>query len=128
MNGQAGIEFLIYVSIALLIINIFLYSYYSKNYELVNVKLENELKEIASAAAFEINSAVKAGEGYERRFNMKDYYSTLKNFNITIIGNVIQVDFSGRYYYASVATNNIIGNFSLEWNVIKNKDGVIYVN
>ncbi len=128
MKAQVGIEFLIYVSMLLMLITIYLYSSYSKQAELIQLKIDNDLKDIASSAAFEINSAVRAGDGYERRFNMKDYYSNIKTFNITIIGNTVEVNFGNKYYYTSLVTKNIVGNFTTEWNFIRNIGGVIYVN
>jgi hypothetical protein len=128
MNGQAGIEFFVYVSLVLLLLSIFLYSSYSKQAELMEIRIENEVREIAESAAFEINSAVKAGDGYERRFNMKDYYSTLRDFNITILGNTVEVNFGNKHHYGNLLTDRIVGNFTLDWNRIRNDNGVIYVN
>ncbi|MFH8092391.1 MAG: hypothetical protein QXM38_00400 [Candidatus Aenigmatarchaeota archaeon] len=128
MKSQAGIEFLIYLSIIIILLDVFLYSSFSTNYQLISRKVESELEEIASAAVFELNSAVRGGDGYERRFNMKEYSPTIREFNITIHGNIIEVEANNKHYYAFAATNNINGNFTKEWNIIRNVDGVIYVN
>jgi len=128
MKSQVGLEFLFYTALALFTLTVFLYYSYSKHAELMEVKIENELKDVASAAAFEINAAVRAGDGYERRFNMADYYSALKAFNITIREDFVEVSFGQRHYYENLATKNVIGNFTLQWNVVRNENGVIYVN
>jgi len=128
MKGQAGIEFLAYLSFVLILLSLFLYSSYSKQAELMEIKIKNEIREVAEGVAFEINSAVKAGDGYERRFNMRDYYKTLSDFNITIYENLVEVEFGGRSHFSKVLARRIVGNFTLEWNVIKNENGVIYVN
>jgi len=128
MRGQVGIEFLVYVSIVLFLLSIFLYSSYSKQFQLMNIKIDNELREIIDGAKFEINAAVRAGDGYQRRFNMKAYYQTLNDFNITIREGLVEVNFGNRYYYGSLLTKNIVGNLTKEWNVIRNDGGMIYVN
>ncbi|MBU5688072.1 MAG: hypothetical protein KQA41_02695 [Candidatus Aenigmarchaeota archaeon] len=128
MKAQAGIEFLFYIAITLIILTLFLYSSYSKQAELTRLKIDNELKDLAKSAAFEINSAVKAGDGYERRFNMKEYYSNVKEFNITIKENIVEVNFGSIYHYSNLLTKNVVGNFTLDWNFIRNQNGVIYVN
>jgi hypothetical protein len=94
----------------------------------MNMRIDNELREIANGAKFEINAAVRAGDGYQRMFNMKSYYKTLSDFNITIREGLVEVNFGNRYYYGTLLTKNIVGNLTKEWNVIRNEGGKIYVN
>jgi hypothetical protein len=128
MKGQVGIEFLAYVSFVLVLLSIFLYSSYSKQSQLMKIKIDNELREIADGAEFEINAAVRAGDGYQRRFNMKSYYQTLNDFNITIREGLVEVSFGNRYYYGNLLTKKIVGNLTKEWNIVRNEGGTIYVN
>jgi len=126
MKSQAGIEFLVYSSLLILILIIFLLSSSSKQQELIILKIDNEMKDIASDIAFEINEAVRAGDGYERRFNLNKY--DIKNFEIIIEDSTLIVKKGERRAYANIITSNIIGNFTGNWNRINNTRGIIYVN
>ncbi|MBU5690020.1 MAG: hypothetical protein QXM68_02425 [Candidatus Aenigmatarchaeota archaeon] len=127
MKAQMGIEFVVLTSLLLVIISIFLYSSYSKQAELINIKTENELKDLLDAASFEINAAVKAGDGYERSFNM-NIYTTLSQYNMEIHGNEIILVYGKWSMYKTIITRDVVGNFTKDFNRIKNVGGTIYVN
>lgn len=127
MKSQAGIEFITLVSILLVLISIFLYSSYSKQAEMLNIRIENDLKDLIKSAAFEINAAVKAGGGYERTFNF-NVYTTLKGYNMTIIKNTIFLEYGSWNLQHNIVTDAVIGNFTENYNTIRNIGGVIYVN
>ncbi|MCX8178825.1 MAG: hypothetical protein N3D75_03280 [Candidatus Aenigmarchaeota archaeon] len=127
MKAQAGIEFITLVSILLVLLSIFLYSSYSKQAEMLSIRIENDLKDLIKSAAFEINAAVRAGDGYERTFNF-NVYTNLKGYNITIIKNTIFLEYGSWNLQHNIVTDAVIGNFTDGYNTIKNVGGIVYVN
>ncbi|MEM0473378.1 MAG: hypothetical protein QXF88_01495 [Candidatus Aenigmatarchaeota archaeon] len=127
MKAQSGIEFITLVSMLLVLLSIFLYSSYSKQAEMLSIRIENDLKDLIKSAAFEINAAVRAGDGYERTFNF-NVYTSLKGYNITIIKNTIFLEYGSWNLQHNIVTDAIIGNFTNDYNTIKNVGGIVYVN
>lgn len=126
MKGQGGVEFLVYSALLVLLLSLFLFSSYSRQYELITLKINNEMKDLANNIAFEINEAVRAGDGYERKFYIT---ASISNFNVTVGKYYISVEWgNGKTVYSNIITQNITGNFSKGFNKINNTKGVIYVN
>lgn len=127
MKGQGGIEFLVYSALLVLLLSVFLLSSYSRQYEFLTLKIENEMKDLANNIAFEINEAVRAGDGYERRFYITT--NSVSDFNVTVGKYYISVEWgNGKVAYANIVTENVTGSFSKGLNKINNTNGVIYAN
>lgn len=94
---------------------------------MLSIRIENDLKDLIKSAAFEINAAVRAGDGYERTFNF-NVYTSLKGYNITIIKNTIFLEYGSWNLQHNIVTDAIIGNFTNDYNTIKNVGGIVYVN
>lgn len=127
MKAQVSIEFITYVILLLVVLSALLYSATSKQYELIGIKSNLEAKELCNDISFEINEAVRAGNGYERRFYVKESLFGISDFNISIENYFVSIDWNGRSSSCSIITNNIIGNIAKGWNSINNTNGVIYV-
>jgi hypothetical protein len=128
MKGQGSIEFLVYVALLVFFLVIFLYSSSSRQYELIMMKQESEMKDLANNLAFEINEASRAGDGYERTFFMSLYTPSPAKYNSSIESSFVTIDYNDRSVSVPLVTRNVFGNFTPDANRINNTKGVIYVN
>jgi hypothetical protein len=128
MKSQVGIEFITYVILLLIVLSILLYSATSRQYELISIKSNLEAKEMCDDISFEINEATRAGNGYERRFYVKENLFGSSSFNISIENYSVSIDWDGRSTSCSIITNNVVGTIDKGWDSINNSNGVIYVN
>ncbi|MEM7825092.1 MAG: hypothetical protein QXO27_03925 [Candidatus Aenigmatarchaeota archaeon] len=128
MKSQVSIEFMILVSILLLIF-VFLLGggSYLRN-DMMSVKIKNEAKKLSNDIAFEINTAVKTGNGYSRRFYVSDSFAGIYNYSIEIENYLVTISWIGGSVYSQIVTKNITGDVKKGWNLIENKNGVIYVS
>jgi hypothetical protein len=126
MKAQAAVEFFILISIMLIITSIFLISGFSLQGNLLVMKLNKEAQEITDSAAFEINSAVQAGNGYSRKFYLEENFGY--DYVLRIEGYAVVMSWNGRTNVAKILTNTINGNLGKGWNRIRNIQGVIYID
>jgi len=128
MKGQAGVEFMILMSVMLMIVLIFVWNGLSTRQKVFDAKTNVEAQEFCDYIAFEINSAVKAGNGYKRNFYVKNEFFGTSDFNITVSEYSVFIDWDGKSVSSSIVTRNINGliergkKYSIE-----NKNGEIYV-
>lgn len=127
MKGQAGVEFMILMSVMLMIVLIFVWNGLSTRQRVFDVKTNVEAQEFCDYIAFEINSAVKAGDGYKRNFYVKNELFGVSNFTIAVSEYSVFIDWTGKSFSSSIITRNINGviergkKYSIE-----NKNGEIY--
>lgn len=128
MKGQAGVEFMILMSVMLTIVLIFVWNGLSTRQRVFEAKTNVEAQEFCDYIAFEINSAVKAGDGYKRNFDVKNELFGVSDFTITVSEYSVFIDWTGKSFSSSIITENINGviergkKYSIE-----NKNGEIYV-
>ena len=127
MKAQLSIEFIIFVSIMLIILTVFLFSGTSIRFRLFGIKSNVEAKEFSDNVAFEINTAVRAGNGYERRFYVEDSLFGTSDFSISVEGYSVFIDWGKNSVSSSIITDGIVGSISKGWNTINNTNGVVYV-
>lgn len=89
LKGQSAIEFLIYISITLLILTILTGSISNKNQETQEFQEIKNAEKVADLISKELETAMIAGNGYSR--------------NVTVPNNI-----NGREYNVSQFNNNII--------------------
>jgi len=132
MKGQVGVEFMILMSVMLTIVLIFVWSGLSTRQRVFDTKTNVEAQELCDYIAFEINSAVKVGDGYKRNFYVENELFGFTDFTITVSEYSVFIDWSDKSVSSVIITENIIvvppgpiekGNkYSIE-----NKGGDIYV-
>lgn len=127
MKSQAGIELMIFVSILLLAFTSFLIGNFSFQSELITTKTSTEAQKICDEIGFEINTAVRAGNGYERNFFVEDSFFGVSEYNITVQNYTVYLDWDKGSITSTIITDNIIGSVEEGWNMIKNTGGKIYV-
>lgn len=126
MKGQASIEFFILVSVLLIIASVFIAGGFSLQEKLLFTRINKELQKTVDGVAFEINSALKAGNGYTRKFYVDENLGF--NYTLSIEDYSVFIEWDGRSSSSNILTNSVIGNVEKGWNVIRNVDGVIYVD
>jgi hypothetical protein len=128
MKGQVSVEFLILISLLLVVLTIFVFSDITMRQKLTSVRIEKEVRELCNKIAFEINSAVKAGNGYERSFYIQSNLFGVSDFSISVEPYSLFINFDTSSSVCSTVTENITGEIKKGWNLIKNIDGDIYVS
>jgi len=128
MNGQAGVEFMILMSVMLMIVLIFVWNGLSTRQRVFEIKTSVEAQGLSNSIAFEINSAVKAGYGYKRNFYVKNEFFGASDFNITISEYSVFIDWDKKSVSSSIVIRNITGEIEKGQKYsIENKNGEIYV-
>ena len=128
MKGQVSIEFIVYFGLILLISTFFFVKHIKTDERLTYMKMDNEADKFTEKIVFEINSAVIAGDGYERRFYLEDKIGGYSDYNIQTNDYYVVVDWDGKSKILSIITESVNGSFDKGWNFIRNQDGVINVN
>jgi len=128
MIGQVSTEFMIFVSILVVMMTIFLWSNTSMSYQAIGIKSDTEAKKLCDRISFEINSASRAGNGYKRSFYVDENLYGISDFTISVSEYSVFVDWNGKSVSSSIIVKNITGNIVPgQWNLIENKDGIIHV-
>lgn len=128
MKAQVSVEFMVFMSILILIFIPLLSSSISLQQETKNIRLETEAGKLSDAIAFEINLATKAGDGYERKFYVEESFAGISNFNISVEDYRVTIEWSERSASSPIVTKNVTGTIKKGWNLIKNKNGDVYAN
>lgn len=128
MKSQVSTEFMILVSVLLVIVTIFLWTNTSMGYEIIGIKSNTEAKKLSDRIAFEINSATRIGDGYKRSFYVDENLYGISNFTISVEEYFVSVEWDERSVSSSIITKNITGTIHQGWNLIENIEGVIYVS
>jgi hypothetical protein len=128
MRGQISVEFMTLVSILIVIFTVFLWSANSWDYKIIGIKTNAEAKKLSDIIAFEINSAARAGDGYKRSFYLDEHPYGISDYDISVEGYSVFIDWDDKSISSNIITKNITGNVIKGWNLIENKDGMVYVN
>ena len=127
MIGQVSTEFMIFVSILVVMMTIFLWSNTSMSYQAIGIKSDTEAKKLCDRISFEINSASRAGNGYKRNFYVDENLYGISDFTISVSEYSVFVDWNEKSVSSSIIVKNITGTIHTGWNLIENKDGIIHV-
>ena len=128
MKGQSGIEFMILMAVMLSIVLIFVWNGLTTRQKVFDTKTNVEAQELCDYIAFEINSAVKAGDGYKRNFYVTNEFFGVSNFTISVSEYSVFIDWGRKSVSSTIITKNINGDIeSGKKYSIENKNGEIYV-
>jgi len=129
MKGQSSVEFMVYIGILLVILSVFLWSSNSLQSRLNEVKIQNDAQQLCDKVAFEINTAVRSGNGYKRDFFMEKSFFGVSDFNITVDYYTVYLTWNNFSVISNIITKNITGTITEgRINTIENRGGIIYVN
>ncbi len=128
MKAQTGIEFMMLIGVMLTIVLIFVWTGLNTRQEVFNNKVRVEAQKSSDYIAFEINSAVKAGDGYQRKFSVDDQIFGVSDFTISVDEYSVFIDWSGKSVSSPIITENITGTIERGNSyIIKNIAGMINV-
>ena len=128
MKGQISTEFMIFVTILFFILMAFLWSNQSLQNRLIGIKSNVEAQKLCDRLAFEINAAVKAGNGYERSFRVGDSFYGTSDFSISVVNYSVFIDWDDKSVASNIVIRDINGTIEKgSWNVIKNINGEVNV-
>jgi hypothetical protein len=129
MKGQSSVEFMVYIGILLIILSVFLWSSNSLQSRLNEVKIQNEAQQMCDKVAFEINTAVRSGNGYKRDFYMEKNFFGVSDFEINIDDYTVYLTWTNFSVISNIITKNITGTITQgRINSIENRGGIIHVN
>ncbi len=126
--GQVSIEFMAYFGMLLLIFVAFSPVVFNQTMEVRKQSMAMESRRIATFVEREVNSAVRFGDGYTRRFTVPEKISN-HEYNITIYngtyGKVLEVEWSEGVENRQLIATKIGGYPKPGENNIENSDGLI---
>lgn len=126
MIGQASYEFLVYVCILVLIMAVFFWHSASLQRQSMYTKIDTEAKNLCDSIAFEINSAVRSGDGYNRKFLVPKNFAGITDFDITVIDYAVFIEWGDKSVVSNIVVRDINGTVERgRWNMIKNINGEI---
>ena len=128
MKGQASLEFLIFTSILILMLSVYFWSSSSFQQRVNRIKSIDEAQRLCDKIAFEINLAVRAGDGYRRKFHVDESLYGIGDFDIRVANNTVFLDWNEGSVSSSIITKNIVGTIEKGDNLIENRGGTIYVS
>lgn len=127
MKGQIATEFLVLVGIVLLIFIAFYFWDLSFRQRFTSLRSDEEVRKLCEKVAFEINMAVEAGNGYKRKFYVEETLFGVSEFDISVDGYSVFIDWDGKSMSCTVVTN-ITAPVEKGWNLIENINGTVYVS
>ncbi len=128
LKSQTSIEFMVFVSILLIILLVVFYNSSYFNISITNTRVYTEGKNLADSIASEINTAVFAGGGYSRKFIVQNDIFGITNFTIIVNNYDVIVDWGSSFASSSIVIPNLNGAISNGWVNINNTGGLIYVS
>jgi len=128
MKAQVSIEFMILIFLLALLFILYTQNSLSLQKDMVTIKVNQDAKKVSDKIAFEINTAVKSGNGYERRFYVENSFAGISNFTISVENYAVTINWSQKSVSSQITTKNITGSINKGWNLIENSGGNIYVN
>jgi len=127
MLAQASIEFLAFISLMLVLVLIVVYQNYQSAAQLEEYKIYQEAQKLVDSIAFEINLALKAGDGYSRKFYVSKEVYGISSFSIEVEDYTVKIKWGRGEAVANIMTRNITGEIKVGENAVKNIKGEIYV-
>ena len=125
IKAQIAIEFILLVSVAFVILIIFLTSVRSQATDLNKRKDFVLVKDLAYKVQYEINIATQVKSGYNRTFFIPEKLDN-KEYTINIEKNEITIRLEKLEFVLDIPEIN--GNINKGNNQIKNLGGVVYLN
>ncbi len=128
-KSQASIEFMSFVAILLVMLLIVASNSSSFTANMINSRVYTEGKKMSDTIAFEINTAVKAGDGYRRSFFVGNDIFGITNFVVATGSYTVVVDWKSGFASTPIVISGLQGNITKNsWNTISNSGGIIYVS
>ncbi len=127
MSAQASLEFVALVSVLLVLLLMTIYYNSSFNVQIYTAETYSAAQMINDKIAYEINLALKSGDGYSRGFYIPYKISNAFDYNITVDNYLVTLKWSSGRTQSVILTKNITGDLKGGRNTIQNIEGGLYV-
>jgi len=130
-SGQTALEFMIVISIVLILFAAFFTIFSRREIEAVNKETRLRAKEIADLITYNLDLALVQGAGFSKQFMLpanlgtSDYQITI---NQTGQGSVVFISWSDQFVTSYTAASQINGSLDPGSNQISNRGGALSVN
>ena len=127
MLAQVSMEFMTFVAFLLILVFLMVYQNYQSFAQTENFKVYQDAQKAVDEIAFEINVALKAGNGYSRNFYVSKSLYGISNFTVEVKDYTVKLKWNKGEVSSNIMTRNITGTVKPGGNLIKNVEGEIYV-
>lgn len=128
MKSQVSVEFLILVSLLLVILVVVLIGGYSFSSLTNDLRIEREAKKLSDSIASEINLAIRIGDGYKREFFVDTSFAGITDFSIEVGNYSVFIKWYRGETSSSILVPRIEGEIKKGRNTLENRNGEIYVS
>ncbi|MFA5060868.1 MAG: hypothetical protein WC494_00955 [Candidatus Pacearchaeota archaeon] len=126
-KAQSSIEFIILTGFVLLFIIIFLFAMNRNLSGSLIQKRESIVSNLLMSVQDEINLASKSSNGYLREFYIPSTIDNLE-YNISILEGTLYIITENKKYSSVVLVSSVVGQPKKGKNMIRNQDGIVYIN
>ncbi len=131
-KGQGVPEFSVVISFVLLVFLVVLLIVFQKQTDAYQLQVYLDAKKVTQSIADNINMISRNGHGYYRYFSVPDYLRGYTEYNITVAGKFLAIEYSTQTWATPIISNNVT-IFGLvkgdnETNCITNSYGAITIN
>jgi len=131
-SGQGGPEFSVVVGFVLLIFLVVLMTVFQKQSETYDFQVFTDAKRVASILSSNINMISQNGHGYYRYFSVPDTLVSYMEYDVSIAGNFLWLNYTDTTYSVQLITNNVsiidLVKGDNETNCVSNIYGEIFIN
>ncbi len=127
MKGQVSLEFLILLSVLILVATVTFLTSGTFQTNVFEERVYSSAMEVCKKVSSEINRAIKIGDGYERDFSLEEKLFGGIDYSVEIKNYSVIVRFDDKFASCSTLAESINGEIKKGKNVIKNENGEIYV-
>lgn len=131
-RGQGSPEFTVVVGFVMLMFLVILLVVFQKQAETYNLQVFIDAKKVASTIASNIDMISQNGHGYYRYFSIPEQLYGYTDYNVSVDGNFLWIDYAGNTYSTELITNKVtIMNLTkgeTEMNCIINLNGNITID
>ena len=127
MKSQVSVEFLLLVSLLIAFAGIIILINSGFQESVREEEIERAAHRACEKISFEINNAVRFGDGYKRRFYLEEKIAGL-DYTLNLENYAIIIEFDGKRIECKTLAKEINGNLKKGWNLIQNLEGEIYVS
>lgn len=126
-SGQAGIEFMFLVILALIIFSVFYVDLSSRQADFLEYKISREAEFISDTIAYNINIAFASSDGYSANFTIPQTIIG-SSYNTTVENNSIFVKWNNRTVFSGLVSSDVQGTPFPGRNSVLNIGGVVFVS
>lgn len=127
MKSQVSVEFLLLVSILIAFTGIIILINSNFQRSVKEEEIEKAALQTCEKISFEINNAVRFGDGYKRKFYLNEKIAGL-DYSVSLQNYTILIEFDEKRMECKTLAKEINGDMKKGWNLVQNLKGEIYIS